>query len=400
MTAEQIQPIASGKRTAIVDMLRGWALLGVCLMNYTDYSFFDKVGKQVATKPDVLTTVLQIVGFIVFQAKSWTMLSMLFGYGFAVLIKNVANKGYNPVWFFTKRMLWLFVIAFINCCFWWGDILKDYAFMGLVLLFFYKMKPKPAFILAIVLLLLLPGVVQLVNKIPSKSYEDFNKLIPLYHSKGFLANVKFHLLGTWYREVISPGYLYSVHLVQLICFLVGFSAQGIGFFENLADNKQYLKRIFWWSLVVAILMVGLFILNRIIIKKFKFDYFKYYAPFYWFILASMIFITASLCWLYINGKLKSFFKAMERIGKMTLTNYMVQNVISFFVFGGVGFGLGSTMPYWFYLALPFCIYVVQVYLSKWWLNNFNYGPMEWLWRQASYGKILPLKKEKGVKVVG
>ena len=400
MTAEQIQPIASGKRTAIIDMLRGWALLGVCLMNYVDYSFFDKVGKQPNIKPDILTTVLQITGSVIFQAKSWTMLSFLFGYGFAVLIKNVANKGYNPVWFFTKRMLWLFVIAFINCCFWWGDILKDYAFMGLVLLFFYKMKPKPAFILCLVLLLILPATNYFVNMIPNPAKGKFDTLIPLYHSAGFINNVKFHLLGTWYREVISPGYLYNVHLVQLICFLGGFSAQGIAFFENIHDNKKHVKRIFWGSIAFALVLVGVLIASNIIQTKFKINIFKYYAPFYWFILASMIFIMASLCWLYINGKLKAFFTSMEKIGKMTLTNYMVQNIISFFVFGGVGLGLGSKMPYWFYLALPFCIYVAQVFFSKWWLNNYNYGPMEWIWRQLSYWKRLPIKKEKGVKVVG
>lgn len=394
MIAEQIQPIAPSKRTAIVDMLRGWALLGVCLMNYTDYSFFDKVGKQPPVKADILTNVLQGLGSIIFQGKSWTMLSFLFGYGFAVLIKNVAAKGYNPVWFFTKRMLWLFVIAFVNCCFWWGDILKDYAFMGLVLLFFYKMKPKPAFILCLVLLLILPFTGYFINMIKSNSFENFNKLIPLYHSKSFLNNVKFHLLGTWYREVISPSYLYGVHLTQLVCFLAGFSAEGISFFENIHDNKKYIKRVFWWGLAFTVVIIASFIVSGPIATKYKINIFKYFGPYFWFLLSSMLVITAALCWLYVNGKLKAFFSSMEKIGKMTLTNYMVQNIISFFVFGGVGLGLGSTMPYWFYLALPFCIYVAQVYFSKWWLSKYNYGFVEWIWRQLSYGKALPLRKVK------
>jgi len=390
MTAEQIQPIAPSKRIAIVDMLRGWALLGVVLMNYVDY--FD-VGRDYKNyHPDLLTNILRNFGFFMFQAKSWTMLSMLFGYGFAVLIKNVANKGYNPVWFFSKRMFWLFVIAFFNCCFWWGDILKDYAFMGLIMLLFYKLKPKPAFILCIVLLLLMPAIQPLTNMITSHSGENFEKLIPLYHSASFINNIKFNLLGTWYREIIAPGYLYNVHLVQLICFLAGFAAEGVGFFENLHDNKKYVKRIFWWSLVVTLLVLCSFIVSGPIKTKFKIDIFAHYSPFHLFILANMVFYTMALCWLYINGKLKSFFRAMEKIGKMTLTNYMVQNIISFFVFSGCSLNLNTKMPYWFYLALPFCIYVVQVYFSKWWLSRYNYGFIEWIWRQLSYGKILPLKK--------
>lgn len=394
MTTEQIQPIASGKRTAIVDILRGWALLGVALMNYTDYYYFDRNFKKY--HPDILTTVLEKFGTIVFSAKSWTMLSMLFGYGFAVLIRNVANKGYNPVKFFTVRMFWLFVIAFINCCFWWGDILKDYAFMGLILLFFYKIKPKPAFILCVILFLLTPAIQPFVNKIKSDSFDQFNKLLPLYHSHSFINNVKFHLLGTWYREVISPGYAITVHVVMLYCFLLGYSAQRINFFEHIHDNKKWVKRIFWYTLGTALLFVAFFITA----DKLKWGYYKYYNPGYMFIIATMLLITMSLCWLYINGKLKGFFRSMENIGKMTLTNYMVQNVISFFVFGGVGLGLGSKMPYWFYLALPLAIYIAQVYFSKWWLSRNNYGPVEWIWRMLSYNKLLPIKKERGVKAVG
>ncbi|QKJ29497.1 DUF418 domain-containing protein [Mucilaginibacter mali] len=389
MPAEQIQPIAPSKRTAIVDMLRGWALLGVVLMNYVDYH-------DVGWNPpktyhaDLLTNILQYTGWIVFAAKSWTMLSMLFGYGFAVLIRNIADKGYNPVKFFTVRMLWLFVIAFVNCCFWWGDILKDYAFMGLVMLLFYKIKPKPAFIFAVVLFFILPALAPWIYKIPSDGEKYFGELLPLYHSKNFFDNVKFNLLGTWYREMISPGYLYMVHLVQLLCFMLGFAAQRVNFFENLADNKKQVKRIFWCTLVGFMLLTIFFPLSQ----KMKWEFFKYYNVRYPYIIVTMLCTVSALCCLYVNGKLKAFFRALEAIGKMTLTNYMVQNIISFFVFGGVGLALGSTMPFWFYWALPLSIYIAQIYFSKWWLARYNYGLVEWIWRQLSYNKHLPLRKVK------
>lgn len=387
MTAEQIQPIAPSKRIAIVDMLRGWALLGVVLMNYVDYH---GVGwnPPKTYHPDLLTNTLQYTGWILFAAKSWTMLSMLFGYGFAVLIRNIANKGYNPVKFFTVRMLWLFVIAFVNCCFWWGDILKDYAFMGLVMLLFYKIKPRPAFIIAIALFFILPALAPWIYKIPSDGGKNFDNLLPLYYSKNFFDNVKFNLLGTWYSEMISPGYLYMVHLIQLLCFMLGFAAQRVNFFENLHNNRKWVKRIFWYTLVGFILFTVLMGLTQ----AFNWTYYKYYNARYPYIIVTMLCTAAALCWLYINGKLKAFFRALEAIGKMTLTNYMVQNIISFFVFGGVGLALGATMPFWFYWALPLAIYTVQIYISKWWLAHYNYGPVEWIWRQLSYGKRLPLKK--------
>jgi len=389
MTTEQIQPIAASKRTAIVDMLRGWALLGVVLMNYNDIYWIGWVYNP-KYKADTLTNILQYSSSFLFAAKSWTMLSMLFGYGFAVLIRNVANKGINPVKFFTIRMFWLFVIAFINCMFWWGDILKDYAFMGLVLLFFYKMKPKPAFIICIVLFLMLPAISPLVNRIPYNGEEQFNKLLPLYHSNNLIDNFKFNLVGTYDREVKLPAYAITVHLAMLLCFLLGYSAQRISFFENLAENKKWIKRIFWYTLVFTIILTAVFIVG----SKLKWTYNKYYNLRYPSIFMMMLFTVSALCWLYVNGKLKAFFRALENIGKMTLTNYMIQNIILFFVFGGVGLNLGNTMPYWFYLALPLAIYIAQVYFSKWWLSRYNYGFVEWIWRQLSYNKRLPLKKAK------
>jgi uncharacterized protein len=387
MTTIQIQPIAPGKRTAIVDMLRGWALLGVVLMNYSDYFWVGWVDKP-NFKFDMLTNILLGFGNIVFAAKSWTMLSMLFGYGFAILIRNVADKGINPIKFFTVRMFWLFVITFVNCMFWWGDILKDYAFMGLILLFFYKMKPKTAFILALVLLAAVPAISPFVNKMHYTGEAEFTKLLPLYHSKSLIDNIKFNLLGTYYREILLPAYYITVHLVMLLCFLLGFAAARSNFLVNVHENKKYIKRIFWYCLLATVIFIAVFLIG----DKLKWTYYKYYNIRYPSIITMMILIAAALCWLYVCGKLKAFFRAMEAIGKMTLTNYMVQNIISFLVFGGVGLNLSNTMPYWFYLALPLGVYIAQVYFSKWWLSKYNYGFVEWIWRQLSYNKRLPLKK--------
>jgi uncharacterized protein len=160
-----VNPIQQNQRTAIVDILRGWALLGVVMMNYKDYSEFG-LSTAAAHKLDLAGKIIYGVLNVFFSAKSWTMLSMLFGYGFAVLINNIRRKGLNPVKFFSGRMFWLFVIAFVNCCFFWGDILKDYAIMGLFFLLFYKTSGKFTFILAICLIMLLPVTNPLVAFFP------------------------------------------------------------------------------------------------------------------------------------------------------------------------------------------------------------------------------------------
>jgi 4-amino-4-deoxy-L-arabinose transferase-like glycosyltransferase len=114
------------------------------------------------------------------------------------------------------------------------------------------------------------------------------------------------------------------------------------------------------------------------------------------VLSMMLFTASTLCWLYLEGKLKGFFAAMQIIGKMTLTNYMMQNIIGMLLFSGFGLGLGFTgkMHFGLYLLLALVVYIIQIYWSRWWLSKYNYGPAEWLWRQLSYGKRLPLTRKQ------
>jgi uncharacterized protein len=383
-----VNPIQQNQRTAIVDILRGWALLGVVMMNYKDYSEFG-LSTAAAHKLDLAGKIIYGVLNVFFSAKSWTMLSMLFGYGFAVLINNIRRKGLNPVKFFSGRMFWLFVIAFVNCCFFWGDILKDYAIMGLFFLLFYKTSGKFTFILAICLIMLLPVTNPLVSHFfPFKYDKVADTLMPLYHSHNILNVFKFNLVGTYKLEIMSPQYAITVHMAMFACMLLGFSAFKYDIFNNLALHKKYVKRVFLYSLLLAILPIGVFIANQ----QFKLNILKYYNPGYINILSTMIFMVSAICWLYINGKLKNFFSALQTIGRMTLTNYMVQNIISMFTFSGAGFAIYNNYHPGFYIGLAIAIYIVQVFFSKWWLNSNYYGPIEWIWRQLSYRKRLPLKK--------
>ncbi|WP_448698921.1 DUF418 domain-containing protein [Mucilaginibacter sp. AW1-3] len=383
-----IAPIQQNQRTVIVDILRGWALLGVALMNYIDYADFG-LSTAPERKIDLAGNITYGILNIFFAAKSWTMLSLLFGYGFAVLINNIQKKGLNPVKFFTGRMFWLLVIAFINCCFFFGDILKDYAIMGLFFLLFYKTSGKFAFILAACLIMLLPICGPLVSHFMPFNYGKVaDSVMPLYHSHNIFDVFKFNLLGTYRLEVLLPNYAITVHVAMLACMLLGFSAFKYDVFNNLVLHQKRVKKVFWWSLAVAISVLVVFI----VASRLKLTFTRYYNPRYISVLSTMIFIMSAICCLYIKDKLKRFFSALQSIGKMTLTNYMVQNVISMFVFSGAGFGVYNTQHPLFYVGLALGVYIIQVFFSKWWLKNYYYGPVEWVWRQLSYGKRLPIKK--------
>ncbi len=391
MQTGSILPIEQKQRIAIIDILRGWALLGVVLMNYADY-FYMGLDWSVF-KPDLLTNILLGISNVIFAAKSWTLLSFLFGYGFSVLMENVAAKGINPAIFFSRRMFWLFILALINSAFFWGDILKDYAVMGMVILLFRKCSARTAFIISLALLISIPAVAALVSSIKRPGgMELFKPYFHLFESSNPLKVLWFGLYGTYLYEILSPNYLITVHVVMLSCFFFGMAAQKAGFFTHLHENKKYVKRIFWISLAVVLVIIAILMVTQ----KLKWGWMKYYNPFYFIILGSMLFIASTICWLFISGKLKAFFRSMQVIGQMTLTNYITQNIIALLLFSGIGlnFSLKNRIHFGWYLLFALIIYVTQVYISKWWLKRYQFGPIEWVWRQLSYGKRFPIRKQE------
>lgn len=382
------KPIEDSKRTAIVDILRGWALLGVVVGNYVDYKYIG-IPVESNTK-DIFSTVLGNIHQYLFAAKSWTLLSVLFGYGFAVLIQNVANKDKNPVGFFAWRMLILFVLAFFNSAIWLGDILKDYAFLGLILLMFYKCSSKTILRVSMFLLLTIPvvsGYVNTLKYVVPDVYTD-PKYLELYHSSNWFDVFEYNLLGTYYGLMLNLSYAITVHIMMFACMLLGFYAQKKAFFNRLPEMKKNLKKTFFISLGIALLLISIFEIVFSIDLVFP----TYFRPGYWLILSTMICIASGICLLYYHNKLQTVFTYFRLSGKMTLTNYIVQNLLAFLIFSGVGLKLYDTLPYWSYFLLAIFVFIIQLFVSKWWLSKYNYGPIEWLWRVLSYRKLFAFRK--------
>jgi uncharacterized protein len=390
MQTAALQPIQQRERTAIVDILRGWALLGVVLMNYVDHYYLGLDFSKF--KPDLATSIMMVSGNIIFAAKSWTLLSFLFGYGFTVLLQNLKAKEISPRPFFIRRMSWLLVLALINSALYFGDILKDYAVMGMILLLLINFRPRVTFILSLAFILAGPAIGAYIARLGLPGGLDLMKGdLHLFESHNPLKVLWFGWVGTYKYEFLSPQYLITVHFTMMGCFLLGVSAQKINFFNRLKENRKYVKWIFWCSLAFALLLVGLFFLSN----AMNWQWMKFYNPQMIFILSEMIFFAAAICWLYVAGKLKMFFRSMQVIGRMTLTNYMTQNFLGMLLFSGFGFGfaISGRLHFGYYLTFAFIIYVLQVYFSKWWLKRYKYGPIEWVWRQLSYGKRLPIRRE-------
>lgn len=375
-------PVPQQERTVIVDSLRGWALLSVVLMNYA--SIFGWNNHAVKIPPDAVTSFLETSTELLLGSKGWTLLAILFGFGFSVLLHNRKQSGASVYWFFIKRMLWLFVFAFVNTLFFGGDILNDYALMGLLLLLFYKCSAKTLFVSAAAVLLLTPLLHAYLGRLhvlfSPKSRDLFYSF---YDRNTFEDHIRANLVMR-YKWMLRLSYSVILHLIQLGCFLLGMALHRSGFFAQLNVHLKKLKQLFLFSFILS---AGIYTL-QVLIEKNEWTLNSYYSLYYPQILAIMCCTTTGIIWLYTAGKAKRIFSALAVTGKMTLTSYMLQNILAFFLFILLkpGWSLHG------YLLTGLLIFLLQVAASKFWLRHYQYGIAEWLWRCLSYGRLFPLKK--------
>jgi len=261
-----------------------------------------------------------------------------------------------------------------------------------VLLLFTRSSAKTAFYCSLALFLVVAPVTgAYISSLHLPS--NIDTLLPILHylKSGSLLDVfYFQLKGTYNFEVTAIGYVVIVHMLMLALFLLGFAAQKIKFFDDLQHNKKYIKRIFWTTFILTIVLNVFFA----VVQKLHWQIFKYYQPRFILVAITMLFIVSSFCWLFVANKAKRFFGVLKAMGRMTLTNYIVQNIAGFLLFSGFGFGLSlsNRIHFGYYLLFALILYVCQVYMSRGWLSQYNYGPVEWIWRQLSYGKRLPIRK--------
>ncbi len=218
-----ISPISQDQRTPIVDILRGWALFSVVIMNYsTIYGWNTHSSKS---QSDKLTTILETISELLFGSKGWTLLAILFGYGFSILLKKIDKKQQSKYAFFIKRMSWLFVFAFVNSLFFGGDILTDYAFIGLILLLFYNLSAKSLFITGIAILLLTPSLQSYLGKIHLLfAPKDRDTFYELYNRNTIFDHFKANLFMR-YKWMLRLSYSVILHLIQLGYFIIGVALQ-------------------------------------------------------------------------------------------------------------------------------------------------------------------------------
>lgn len=377
--------MASSQRIVELDALRGFALLGIVIVNifvfhapYAHFSAFYGAFEGI----DAIAVETMVRGF---SGKFVLIFAFLFGMGCHLQFsKSVSKMGFYSYW--VKRMAVLAVFGTLHILgFWFGDILLPYALLGWLLPFFLRFSPKTLMGLAFVFFLSPAIYAQLAQIFTWPSFymdspTSMEEYIQVFSSGSWsqVFTLRMHEFRAFAPEQI-------VHFMpkELGFFIAGVAASKVSIVQQLQPKKLMLHLV---GLAVAVLVWVLF--KGEFFALFNPSVNKEIIPFLISINLTLeffhgiLYIVSGLCIFKVlaHSKTTGWFAS---VGKMSLTNYILQSIFCIAIFYSYGLGLYGQLRPFSLLGIALAIYVAQVLFSAMWLSYFKQGPLEWLWRKLS-----------------
>ena len=397
-------PIEANERIYTLDVIRGFALLGIFIMNMPGFSasLFARYGGVERNTP-WWDSAADTARMALFAGKFNSMFSMLFAVGFTIQLSRLLERQpQRATGIYLRRIFWLFVLGVIHACvFWTGDVLHIYALFGLLLL---ALRRVPDRVVAglIVLCLIFPaiaGTVRAALMTPEtlQSFSAFMKELvvsadPIYARGSFTQIVRENtrLMGLVYGPEMFPRFYLNIYVTFLATVLLGLLLGRRRFFQNAASHLPFVRRVQWWALPVGLAAATIDAVWRATVKNpLEPSLFRTIAATAFGVsrVAIMIFFVCTIVRCVHNDRWRPWLEPLLLTGRMPLTNYLMQTLIATFLFYGWGLGWYGTTGAAVELLLAVTIFfVIQVPLSRLWLRRYSMGPIEYLWRALTYGR--------------
>ena len=234
-------PTEQKDRAIIVDVIRGFALIGVLIANFTSYVNQQTPEHILNSISSPLDTSLMNINTVFLEWKFMTLFSILFGYGFGLIMESLERRNINPDSFFIKRMFWLFIIGCIHTLFWWADVLHLYAMSGVFLLLFRKKSNRTILLCAVLFMLVIPVLISYAFRNQPETFtdSDIQLLYDQYKQGSIMDVIKFNMSFYYRMFIISGGDLHDI-VETLGRFLLGYFLLRVKLFQSV-ETKQGFK---------------------------------------------------------------------------------------------------------------------------------------------------------------
>lgn len=383
-------PVKEKNRIVWIDIVRGFAILGIFIVNIGAFSapYFMYGGAKDAWNEQIDQFVQMLID-VFFQGSFYTLFSILFGFSWQLMKDRLDIKGVNFSAFLFRRQLILVVFGIVHAfLLWHGDILLSYGLIGLLLLFFIEVKERTLIIWIVLLLggsvsFMTIGLYQVRYLIGGANETAITQAIENYSSNQLVV-ILGQNLEDWSNANSGISFIFLITTL-LPLFLIGMYLARKRWLHEPRKHQQLLWRILQVTFLLFILLkLGPYSIDNPLWLSYLQDNIGGTASALFYI----VFMT--LLSQYSWGiKLIAPFKY---VGRMALSNYILQSIFCFLLFYGIGFGLYGSVKPSIALLIVIGFYSLQIIWSKWWLSKFRFGPLEWAWRSLNYKKKQAIRK--------
>jgi uncharacterized protein len=403
MTSVSDGPVPESERADVLDALRGFALLGILISHIPDFSGHSFMSSLEQARLDHLGLdgPAALVQDFLIRGKFYSLFSLLFGIGFSIQLESASRRGADFGCHFARRLTVLLGIGLLHAFVWYGDILKDYALIGFLLIPLKRWKAPAIASAAIAVLalrlvwpLLVAGLVSRMS--PGGSDPDpgasFSTLTQAFGGRNIpsllLANLD--LLKLKALQMVYDGKAISV----LAMFLLGALVGRLGLHRDLASHRRLFRNLF-----LACLPIGL--IGNVVLTPLHAVVPDFPPTSLWVaegclyavaVPALALAYASGFAWLWSSGR-RVGLSLLAPAGRMALTTYLSQTAIGIALFYGFGLNLRGRFGLIDGVALALVIFLMQCLAARVWLRWFRFGPIEWVWRVLTYGRSISLVRQ-------
>ncbi|MEM9131406.1 MAG: DUF418 domain-containing protein [Actinomycetota bacterium] len=377
MTDQQSAPVARGERITNLDTIRGWATLGILLMNVVSFALPSAAyfNLDAGGSDSALDWVIGILGEVFADQKMMGLFSLLFGAGVALFADRTADKGGRPVALSLWRNLLLLGIGILHGLLWDGDILVVYAIASPFVVLLRNLRPRTLIIAGVSIFAL--AVATAFAVAPTVS-ADGAELGELWLNDPDVAM----------SDAVGSWFLVEFFGRALGMMLIGVALFRLGILDGTRDpaaDRRMARLGLGVGLPLAAIAVALVTLN-------DFDP-RWFLPSH--ALNTMATIPVVLGYVGVislwNRRGDSeLHERIRAVGRMALTNYLTQTLLGVLLLANLVDAEDLTRTGALLFALA--VWVLQLAWSKPWLERFRFGPFEWVWRMLTYRSIQPLRR--------
>lgn len=381
------------KRIEVVDVLRGFAIMAIMLLHNIErfnlYVFPGGFGGMTSTDRAVWDTL-----FFLFGGKTYSIFALLFGFTFFIMYTKQQEKGNDFGGRFLWRLLLLAGFATVNAAFFPGEVLMLYAVVGVVLFLVRKWNNKAILVLGIFFLLQPVELFYFIRQLLDNSWE-----LPQQINHAMHGSVKAYLEeGTFWSLVkgnTTIGQAWSMmwaiengrFLQTAGLFLIGLLIGRKGWLADLEKYKKTWLNIF----IVAALASAVFYFIRLEFyadREFVFRRSIGVAVDMWWKLSCTFIWVSVFALLYKSQWFQNITSRLKAYGKMSLTNYVTQSILGSVLYFKFAFNLAPKIGVTASLGLGMVLFLVQITFCNWWIKKYKQGPLEKLWHNLTWIKVV------------